>query len=98
MILGVVWWWWCGGGVVWFGFLTNYKTTPTKVVLSRFVLLVGLWQFYCLNIFTVMIKDCDEHGNLKKTRNPGRDYIYVTTLWMDCMQNLACDNDIAPGY
>jgi hypothetical protein len=28
---------WCGGGVVWWcGFLTDYKTTPTKVVLSCF--------------------------------------------------------------
>jgi hypothetical protein len=34
---GVVWWW-CG-------FLDDYKTTPTKVVLSCFGLLVGLWQF-----------------------------------------------------
>ena len=34
-------------------------------------------EFYCLNIFTVMIKDCDNHGNLKKTQNTGRDYIYV---------------------
>ena len=33
---------WCGGGVV---FLTDNKTTPTKVVLSFFGLLVGLWQF-----------------------------------------------------
>jgi hypothetical protein len=31
--------WWCGG------FITDYKTTPTKVVLSCFGLLVGLWQF-----------------------------------------------------
>ena len=30
-------WWWCG-------FLTDYNTTPTKVVLSCFGLLVGLWQ------------------------------------------------------
>jgi hypothetical protein len=38
---GVVvrWWWWCGG------FITDYKTTSTKVVLSCFGLLVGLWQF-----------------------------------------------------
>ena len=35
----VVWWWWCGG------FFTDYNTTPTKVVLSCFGLLVGLWQF-----------------------------------------------------
>jgi hypothetical protein len=45
---GVVWWW-CGGGVVvvwWWcgGFLTDNNTTPTKVVLSCFGLLVGLWQ------------------------------------------------------
>ena len=39
MIPGVVWWWW------WCGFLTDYKTTPTKVVLSCFGLFVGLWQF-----------------------------------------------------
>ena len=32
--------WWCGGG-----FFTDYNTTPTKVVLSCFGLLVGLWQF-----------------------------------------------------
>ena len=32
--------WWCGGG----GFFTDYNTTPTKVVLSCFGLLVGLWQ------------------------------------------------------
>jgi hypothetical protein len=30
---------------VWCGFLTDYKTTPTKVVLSCFGLLVGLWQY-----------------------------------------------------
>ena len=30
--------WWCGG------FITDYKTTSTKVVLSCFGLLVGLWQ------------------------------------------------------
>ena len=29
----------------WGGFLTDYKTTPTKVVLSCFGLLVGLWQY-----------------------------------------------------
>jgi hypothetical protein len=29
------------------GFITDYKTTPTKVVLSCFGLLVGLWQFLC---------------------------------------------------
>jgi hypothetical protein len=29
---------WCGG------FITDYKTTPTKDVLSCFGLLVGLWQ------------------------------------------------------
>jgi hypothetical protein len=33
--------WWCGGVVV---FLTDNNTTPTKVVLSCFGLLVGLWQ------------------------------------------------------
>jgi hypothetical protein len=54
----VVVWWWCGGVVVWWcgGFITDYKTTPTKVVLSCFGLLVGLWQlrisipqsFYCM--------------------------------------------------
>jgi hypothetical protein len=34
-----------GGVVVWCGgFITNYKTTPTKVVLSCFGLMVGLWQ------------------------------------------------------
>jgi hypothetical protein len=31
---------WCGGG----GFFTDNNTTPTKVVLSCFGLLVGLWQ------------------------------------------------------
>jgi hypothetical protein len=31
---------WCGG------FLTDNNTTPTKVVLSCFRLLVGLWQLY----------------------------------------------------
>jgi hypothetical protein len=36
-VVVVVVWWWCG-------FLTDYKTTPTKVVLSCFGLLVGLWQ------------------------------------------------------
>jgi hypothetical protein len=35
---------WCGVVVWWCGFLTDYKTTPTKVVLSCFGLLVGLWQ------------------------------------------------------
>jgi hypothetical protein len=35
--------WWCGGGVV--VFLTDNNTSPTKVVLSCFELLVGLWQF-----------------------------------------------------
>ena len=40
--------WWCGGGVVWCGgFITDYKTTPTKFVLSCFGLLVGLWQHHC---------------------------------------------------
>jgi hypothetical protein len=40
MIPGVVVVWsWCGGG-----FFTDNNTTPTKVVLSCFVLLVGLWQ------------------------------------------------------
>jgi hypothetical protein len=39
----VVVWWGCGGGVV--VFFTDYNTTPTKVVLSCFGLLVGLWQF-----------------------------------------------------
>jgi hypothetical protein len=29
---------WCGG------FISDYKTTPTKAVLSCFGLLVGLWQ------------------------------------------------------
>jgi hypothetical protein len=33
---------WCGGVVV--VFLTDNITTPTKVVLSCFGLLVGLWQ------------------------------------------------------
>jgi hypothetical protein len=33
----VVVWWWCG-------FLTDNNTTPTKVVLNCFGLLVGLWQ------------------------------------------------------
>jgi hypothetical protein len=33
---------WCGGVVV--VFLTDNNTTPTKVVLSCFGLLVGLWQ------------------------------------------------------
>ena len=32
---------WCGGVVF---FLTDNNTTPTKVVLSCFGLLVGLWQ------------------------------------------------------
>jgi hypothetical protein len=36
--------WWCGGVVWWCGFFTDYNTTPTKVVLSCFGLLVGLWQ------------------------------------------------------
>jgi hypothetical protein len=40
---------WCGGGggvvvVVVVVFLTDNITTPTKVVLSCFGLLVGLWQ------------------------------------------------------
>jgi hypothetical protein len=40
--------------VVWCGFFTDYNTTPTKVVLSCFGLLVGLWQYlytglnYCI--------------------------------------------------
>jgi hypothetical protein len=33
---------WCGGGSG--GFFTDNNTTPTKVVLSCFGLLVGLWQ------------------------------------------------------
>ena len=33
------------GVVVWCGFLTDYKTSPTKVVLSCFGLLDGLWQY-----------------------------------------------------
>ena len=37
-----VWWWWSG-------FLTDNNTTPTKVVLNCFGLLVGLWQL--LNLF-----------------------------------------------
>jgi hypothetical protein len=37
-------WWWCGGGGVVVDFLTDNITTPTKVVLSCFGLLVGLWQ------------------------------------------------------
>jgi hypothetical protein len=40
VVVVVWWWWWCGGG----GFFTDYNTTPTKVVLSCFGLLVGLWQ------------------------------------------------------
>ena len=43
MIPGVVVWW-CG-------FLTDYKTTPTKVVLSCFGLSVGLWQFNLILVF-----------------------------------------------
>ena len=35
--------WWCGV------FLTDNNTTPTKVVLSCFVLLVGLWQVYWIS-------------------------------------------------
>ena len=35
---------WCGG------FITDYKTTPTKVVLSCFGLLVGLWQYNIIYI------------------------------------------------
>jgi hypothetical protein len=35
--------WWCGVVVV--IFLTDNNTTPTKVVLSCFGLLVGLWQY-----------------------------------------------------
>ena len=31
--------------MVWCGFLTNNNTTPTKVVLICFGLLVGLWQY-----------------------------------------------------
>jgi hypothetical protein len=36
----------CAVVVVWWigGFITDYKTTPTKVVSSYFGLLVGLWQ------------------------------------------------------
>jgi hypothetical protein len=33
--------------VVWWIFTDN-NTTPTKVVLSCFGLLVGLWQYWCL--------------------------------------------------
>jgi hypothetical protein len=33
--------WWCGVVV----FLTDYNTTPTKVVLSCFGLLIGFWQY-----------------------------------------------------
>jgi hypothetical protein len=37
-------WWWCGGDGAVVLFLTDNNTTPTKVVLSCFGLLVGLWQ------------------------------------------------------
>jgi hypothetical protein len=37
-------WWWCGGGGGGVVFFTDYNTTPTKVVLNCFGLLVGLWQ------------------------------------------------------
>jgi hypothetical protein len=43
----VVWWWWCGGVG---GFFTDNNTFPTKVVLSCFGLLVGLWQFVSINL------------------------------------------------
>jgi hypothetical protein len=42
---------WCGGG-----FFTDYNTTPTKVVLSCFGLLVGLWQQYDTMTSLVNIK------------------------------------------
>ena len=45
---------WCDV-VVWCGFLTDYKTTQTKVVLSCFGLLVGLWQLGPPNCFSPQI-------------------------------------------
>jgi hypothetical protein len=49
-------WCWCGGvGGVVVVFFTDYNATPTKVVLSCFGLLVGLWQF----AYTVL-SDCIE--------------------------------------
>jgi hypothetical protein len=48
------WWWW------WF-FLTDNNTTSTKVVLSCFGLLVGLWQHVCIcsnpYIYTAVVQE-----------------------------------------
>ena len=40
IVITSVVWWWCH-----VCFFTNYNTTPTKVVLSCFGLLVGFWQY-----------------------------------------------------
>jgi steroid 5-alpha reductase family enzyme len=43
--LNVMTLWWCGVVVVVVVFLTDNNNTPTKLVLSCFGLLVGLWQY-----------------------------------------------------
>ena len=43
---------WCGGG----GFFTDDNTTPTKVVISCFGLLVGLWKI-CQMIYNNIVMD-----------------------------------------
>jgi hypothetical protein len=40
-------WWWCGG------FFTDYNTTPTKVVLSCFGLLVVITSWWCGGVVVV---------------------------------------------
>jgi hypothetical protein len=45
----VVWGWWCGAGA----FYNN--TAPTEVVLNRFGLLVGLWQYFSISVSTFLI-------------------------------------------
>jgi hypothetical protein len=37
---------WCG--MVWWFFLTDNDTTPTKIILHGFGLLFGLWQYITL--------------------------------------------------
>jgi hypothetical protein len=44
---------WCGVVVVVFLPIIN-NTTPTKVVLSCFGLLDGLWQYLCAFMYTVL--------------------------------------------
>jgi hypothetical protein len=63
--------------VVWFGvvFLTDNNTTPSKVVLSRFELLVGFWQFIW------RYSGVSKLG-LHKVRYPGNGVTIQTQIWL----------------